>query len=229
MKKRPDLFGDPARLLRTRGFVGTAPARQQFRAAKQAARRELMLKRMTPTQREAALKQESAFKASQVKEVKPTNRREKMLDAMTPEQREVALKKESEFKAYEAAKSEAKARAKTRRTVAVVGDKAKREAFRAAKRSVRRDDMLDAMTPEQREAALKQEADFKASEAAREQQEAQAKEERTVARVVDRAESPKLQAPRGTSTAMRVPGLLNSRTRLNTAMNELNAAVALLS
>lgn len=248
------------RLMRTRAFAGTKEERTAFQAARQSTRREVMLKRMNPQQRETALKQESAAKGAEAattkraaddktlrtkgitgtKEEREAFRKEKSgllreraLERMTPEEREAALKQESAAHAAATARAEAKRKDKIRRTVAIVGDKAEREDFRKERQEVRRDDMLERMTPEQQQAALKQEADFKAAEAAKQQQEEAAKAGRTVAIVGDKAEREAFRAsrsaPRGTPTVKETPGLALSSSRLTHEISELEKEVALLA
>ncbi|MES2597178.1 MAG: hypothetical protein V4662_17660 [Verrucomicrobiota bacterium] len=138
---------------------GTREEREQFREDKQRVRRDDMLAKMTPEQREAALKQESSFKEGAAKKAEA-----------------------------EKAKEKAAADDKTRRTVGKVGDKQERERFREDKQRVRRDDMLAKMTPKQREAALKQEAAAKKQEELRKQREADDRIRRTVAMVGSKEE-----------------------------------------
>ncbi len=246
--------------LRTKGITGTKEEREAFRKEKSGLLRERVLGRMTPEQREKALKQEGAAKASQAaqskrdaddktlrtkgftgtKEEREAFRKEKSgllreraLERMTPEQREAALKQESAAHAAAAARTEAKRKAKIRRTVAVVGNKEEREAFRQDKQEIRRQDMLDRMSPDQQERALKQEADYKAAVAAKHEQEEAAKASRTVAIVGDKAERDAFRssrsAPRGTPTVKETPGLALSNSRLTHEMAELEKEVALLA
>jgi hypothetical protein len=244
--------------LRTKGIVGTKAEREAFKAEKAGIQRERALESMTPEQREQALTQEAAFKESSsaaekrkeddktlrtkgivgtkeerdaFREKKAGIQRDRALENMTPAQREQALKQESEAKAAEQAQEQAKKNDKLRRTVAMVGDKAEREKFRADKDALRRADILDAASPDQREALLKQEEAFKAAEAIKAQQAEAEKAARTVAIVGDKAEREAFgrSAPRGTPTRYEVAGLVLSRSALNAELIRLNQEVALLS
>jgi hypothetical protein len=244
--------------LRTKGIVGTKDEREAFKAEKEGIQRERALESMTPEQREQALTQEAAVKESSsaaekrkeddktlrtksivgskderdaFKEKKAGIQRERALENMTPEQREQALKQESDAKAAEQAQEQAKKNEKLRRTVAIVGDKAEREKFRADKDALRRADILEAASPDQREALLRQEEAFKAAEALKAQQTEAEKASRTVAIVGDKAERAAFgrMAPRGTPTVYQARGLSLSRAALTAELIYLNQEVALLS
>lgn len=244
--------------LRTKGIVGTKAEREAFREEKRGIQRERALERMTPEQREQALKQESEFKTAEAAKVKKAEdakalrtvavvgdkeerqafrakkksaQRDRALDAMEPDEREQALKREAEAKAAQAAEQKAKDEENLRRTVAIVGDEAKRQRFREAKQALRRDDILAAATPEQRAQLLEQEAAFKAAEAAKAQQEQREKSLRTVAIVGDKTERAAFgrSTLRGTPTTFETSGLSLSRSELEAELSRLRQEVALLS
>lgn len=118
-----------------------------------------------------------------------------------------------------------------RRISTIVAPREEREAIKRQREADRRQAMLSRMTPEQREQALSQEADFKQAEAAKEKAEAEAKAQRTVAIVADKATRQAFgaSASRGTATLISSPRLSGSESRLSAELASLQSAIALLS
>lgn len=254
--KQESAFKAGQKTKRENQILRTTAGGQGLREQQRGIQRERALAAMTPEQREQTLKQESEFKASQAakqdqqekakalrtvakvgnkeerekfRATKRSAQREQALAAMTPEQREQALKQEADAQAAEAAREAAAQKEKLRRQVAMVGDKAEREKNRADKQALRREDMLGAAAPDEREAMLKQEAAFKAAQAAQQERAAKAKAARTVAIVGDEKARDAFGPPRGTPTRYQAAGVDLSRSMMTAELSLLASEVALLS